>query len=125
MAQLPPDGRWLMQQVGSEVILFDRHNDEHEIARFNPAVPLAVAQVQKVIYDSTELTDEQKSFAHFWAGYFYAYTSPAEARIDHAVQLISKHGDTDGAHHKQWVLNQVMRELTAGAFGLEDEGTAP
>lgn len=71
MAQLPPDGTWLIQQIGEQVILFHRHTEE-EIVRFNPADAVDAAQAQHVIRGSEELTDEQKSFAHFWSGYFYA-----------------------------------------------------
>lgn len=71
MAQLPPDGDWLIQQVNGEVILFQRYTEE-EIVRFNPADDDATAKAQKVIYDDSRLGDEAKTFAHFWSGYFYA-----------------------------------------------------
>lgn len=74
MAQLPPEGDWLIQQIGGEVILFHRYTEE-EIVRFNPADSNASAQAQKVIYDSDQLTDEAKTFAHFWSGYFYAHAT--------------------------------------------------
>lgn len=35
----------------------------------------------------------------------------AEFKIDEAVSLILELGDTDGGHHKQWVLDQVLRIL--------------
>lgn len=35
----------------------------------------AAALAQKDIYDSKLLTPEQKCFAHFWRGYFYAHGS--------------------------------------------------
>jgi hypothetical protein len=76
MAQLPPDGEWLIQQIetpaGAAVILFNRYS-EQEIVRFGPADADACARAQQVIHDSPLLSDEQKSFAHFWSGYFYAY----------------------------------------------------
>ena len=72
MAQLPPDGEWLIQQIGETVILFQRHTEE-EIVRFDPSDPDAAAKAQKVIHDCVDLTPEQKTFAHFWSGYFYAY----------------------------------------------------
>lgn len=46
-------------------------------------------------------------------------------RIAAAVDLIGRYGDTDGAHHKQWLLNRVLGILTNGAQSLEDEGVAP
>lgn len=55
-----------------------------------------------------------------------------------AVRLIQEYGPTDGAHHKQWVIDQVLRVLTGtedqylrvlsdvAAQGCAwDEGTAP
>jgi len=70
MARLP--GRqFLIQQVSGTVILFE-DGTEREIARFDPADISATAQAQKTIRDS-ELSDEDKCFAHFWSGYFYAH----------------------------------------------------
>lgn len=74
MAQLPPDGTWLIQQIDGEVVLFHRYTEE-EIVRFSPFDSGATAVAQGVIAQSDELTDEQKSFAHFWSGYFYAHTT--------------------------------------------------
>jgi hypothetical protein len=74
MAQLPPDGDWLIQQIGAQVVLFRRYTEE-EIVRFDPADSDVVAWAQKVINDDERLSDEQKAFAHFWSGYFYAYAS--------------------------------------------------
>jgi hypothetical protein len=70
MAQLPPDGEWLIQQIGGEVILFHRYTEE-EIVRFDPGDSNASAQAQRVIALDERLDTEQKSFAHFWSGYFY------------------------------------------------------
>jgi hypothetical protein len=73
MAQLPPDGDWLIQQVGGEVIIFQQIS-EREIARWDVTDGDATARAQKIIYESDLLTDEAKCFAHFWSGYFYAYS---------------------------------------------------
>lgn len=72
MAQLP-GGDWLVQQVENEVIIFRRYT-EKEIVRIEANNPDAFAKAQKTIYDSEELTAEQKCFAHFWCGYFYAHS---------------------------------------------------
>jgi hypothetical protein len=74
MAQLPPDGDWLIQQIGSEVILFHRHTEE-EIVRFDPSDGDAAARAQLKISIDMGLTTEQKAMAHFWSGYFYAHAS--------------------------------------------------
>lgn len=71
MAQLPPDGRWLMQQIAGEVVLFERYT-ERELLRFDPTDSNACARAQRTIYELEELNAEQKSFAHFWSGYFHA-----------------------------------------------------
>jgi len=72
MAQLPGE-RFLIQQIDGQVVLFERYT-EREIVRFDPGEPNAAAKAQKVIYDS-ELTDEERCFAHFWSGYFHAYAT--------------------------------------------------
>lgn len=64
---------WLIQQIGGEVILFQRYTEE-EIVRFDPASANAAAVAQRVIYDDDRLTAEEKCFAHFWSGYFYAHS---------------------------------------------------
>lgn len=50
---------------------------------------------------------------------------PPEHRAAVAAALIEEYGDTDGAHHKQWLLNQVLLILTNGKDHLPDEGIAP
>ena len=34
------------------------------------------------------------------------------ARVEQALREIRNHGGFDGGHHKQWVLDQVVRHLT-------------
>lgn len=77
MAQLPPDGEYLIQQSDGQVIVFNRYTED-EIVRFDPADPNATARAQRVIHDSDKLTDEGKCFAHFWSGYFYAHAGEDE-----------------------------------------------
>jgi hypothetical protein len=72
MARLPSE-RYVMQQIEDDVVLFEDYT-EREIVRFNPSNQDATAKAQKVIHDS-ELSDEDKTFAHFWSGYFYAYSN--------------------------------------------------
>lgn len=71
MAQLPPDGTWLIQQIDGQVVLFHRDTEE-TLIRFDPADANAAAQAQGKIHGLAQLDDEQKAFAHFWSGYFYA-----------------------------------------------------
>jgi hypothetical protein len=65
----------------------------------------------------------------------------AELKIDKALKVALRFGGIDGAHHKTWVIDQMVRILTgegyeewvkdanAGYAGPEtydwDEGTAP
>ena len=47
----------------------------------------------------------------------------AKARVEYepktidALDLILRYGGIDGAHHKQWVLDQVVRLLTGPRYG--------
>lgn len=75
MAQLPPDGDWLVQQIDGQVVVFHRDTEE-EIVRFHPWDSDAIAKAQKTIHDDERLDPEQKCFAHFWCGYFYAHANP-------------------------------------------------
>jgi hypothetical protein len=74
MARLSADGNWLIQQIDGSVVVFHEHTEE-EIVRFEPQFADEAAKAQKVIYDAPQLTDQEKCFAHFWSGYFYAHTS--------------------------------------------------
>ena len=73
MAQLP-SGDWLIQQIGDEVILFHRGTEER-IVRFDPCDANAAARAQHVIATDGDLSAEDKAFAHFWSGYFYAHAT--------------------------------------------------
>jgi hypothetical protein len=74
MAQLPPDGEWLVQMIGEQVVLFQRYTEE-EIVRFPAGNAELAAISQKIIHDCDQLDPEQKSMAHFWSGYFYAHAT--------------------------------------------------
>lgn len=39
-----------------------------------------------------------------------------DLRIAGALGVIHKFGSTDGAHHKQWLLDQVLQSLTASGY---------
>lgn len=71
MARLGPESYWLIQQVDGMVILFHEGTQE-EIVRFNPSDADATAKAQGAIAHASQLDEEQRSFAHFWSGYFYA-----------------------------------------------------
>lgn len=73
MAELP-HGCWLIQMNGSRINIFNR-NTQEEILDVDASDINAVAIAQKKIYDLKQLDDEQKCFAHFWCGYFYAHAT--------------------------------------------------
>lgn len=72
MARLSPGSSWLIRQHDGLVMLFHEYTDE-QVVRFDPRDGNAAAQAQKVIFDHEGMTAEEKSFAHFWSGYFYAH----------------------------------------------------
>ena len=37
-------------------------------------------------------------------------------RIEKALDIVNQYGGIDGAHHKQWVLDQVVRALTGDGY---------
>lgn len=72
MAQLPPDGTYLIQMISNEkVILFHRYREEQHLVEFDPSDANSAAMAQGHIAALECLDEEQKSMAHFWSGYFY------------------------------------------------------
>ena len=43
-----------------------------------------------------------------------------DSRIAKALKVIEEYGGIDGAHHKQWVLDQVVRALTQADFASSE-----
>jgi len=41
-----------------------------------------------------------------------------EGKFQEVLDLIENYGGTDGAHHKQWVLDQIVRILTGKHYEL-------
>jgi hypothetical protein len=78
-----PSMNYIIQQIDGQVILFEV-GSEREIVRFDPSDNNATALAQKDIHFS-ELSDEDKCFAHFWSGYFHAHAS-----VQHGRQFLSK-----------------------------------
>lgn len=74
MAQLPPDGTLLVQNIGNEVVVIHRYTEE-EYHRFNPSQPSSFGPALKAVWDDERLTPEQRAFTAFWAGYFYAHAN--------------------------------------------------
>jgi hypothetical protein len=46
-------------------------------------------------------------------------------RIEAALKLARECGGIDGAHHKMWVINRMVEELTGGRQSLPQKGMAP
>ncbi len=40
----------------------------------------------------------------------------ASKRIEAALDLIAEYGSIDGEHHKMWIIDQVVRILTANEY---------
>lgn len=40
-----------------------------------------------------------------------AHSLQRDQRIKTALEIASQHGDIDGVHHKQWVIDQMVRAL--------------
>lgn len=45
-----------------------------------------------------------------------ARAEAAEAQIGQVIYLLCNYGQTDGAHHKAWVIDQVARELLGDGY---------
>lgn len=74
MAQLPPDGQILVQLIGDDVVIFDR-NTEFEYHKFDAGDANTIAIAQGKIWHDTRLSEEQRCYAIFWSGYFYAHAT--------------------------------------------------
>jgi hypothetical protein len=86
MARLPSK-RYLMQQIGAQVVLFEDFT-ERQVVRFDPADGIAAANALDAISGS-ELSDEDKCYACFWAGYFHAYAdrNPEMRREAYVIEV--------------------------------------
>lgn len=40
----------------------------------------------------------------------------AKERIESALDVLTRYGQTDGAHHKTWVIDQAVRALTGDGY---------
>ncbi len=41
-----------------------------------------------------------------------------KSRIENTINLVYRWGGTDGAHHKQWLIDQMIRELTGKDYNV-------
>jgi hypothetical protein len=60
-----------VQSSGTEIFIVHRYSEE-ELIKVDATDKNAVAQAQKIIHYLPELDPEDKCYAHFWFGYFYA-----------------------------------------------------
>lgn len=42
----------------------------------------------------------------------------AESKIAKALEIALSYGQTDGAHHKAWVIDQIVRALTGDNYEI-------
>jgi len=40
----------------------------------------------------------------------------SDNRIEEAANIAAKYGEIDGAHHKQWVIDQMLRSLLGADY---------
>lgn len=71
MAQLP-NSDFLVQSAGPYIFLINRYT-EQALVDVDARDADAVAKAQKTIHELQGLDAEDKAFAHFWFGYFYAH----------------------------------------------------
>jgi len=76
MAQLP-NTDYLVQSAGTQILIVHRYTEE-ELVKVDATDRNAVAKAQYTIYTLPELSAEDKCFAHFWFGYFYAHLCEGE-----------------------------------------------
>lgn len=77
MAQLPPDGTWLMQQMDGLVHVFNRDTEE-QLVEFDPGDPSSFGPALQRMWETDVFNGEQKSFAAFWTGYYFAHAGMEE-----------------------------------------------
>lgn len=76
MAQLP-NSDWLVQSSGTKVFIVHRYTEE-ELLVVDATNIDAMAKAQLTIHNMVELDEENKAFAHFWFGYFWACLGSGE-----------------------------------------------
>lgn len=79
MARLPSEG-FIIQLIGPDVVLFEE-GTEDEIVRYPASDGNAAAIAQGVIFRHPRLSEEDKCFAHFWCGYFWAHRPGSSGMI--------------------------------------------
>ena len=88
----------------------DFHNDLHalldeyqsaELVRANESVTLAEAMRDK----------HSRNASLYWGK-----LNEVRAGVGEAVAIAVRHGGTDGAHHKDWVIDQMVRALTGDRY---------
>lgn len=73
MAQLPPNGEYLVQSEGNSVFVINRDTEEefYTWPANNPHE--TTITLGRVFNEENPFTLEQKAMIAFWAGYFYAH----------------------------------------------------
>lgn len=74
MATLP-SYNYVIQQVDNRVVLTEMYSEDPPLVSFDPSDANACAIAQGTIHRLYDMTDEDKCFAHFWSGYFYAHAT--------------------------------------------------
>ena len=65
------------------------------------------------------------SIIHRMATSLHLPTESNTDRIDKALSIAVAYGGVDGAHHKDWVIDQMVRALTGCPVNAEGQGESP
>lgn len=127
MARLPSE-RYLVQSQGDQVVLFEDYT-ERELVRVTASDGNAMAMAQKAVYDAEDLSPEDKCFAHFWFGYFWAFASYPEMPVPELFRSgWPKSGEGDGLVKPQRLSDKTAADIgytgTETLWGQPDEAEA-
>jgi hypothetical protein len=66
------------------------------------------AEIDRLVTDNAEMHAAHESMT--------LEVDAAESKIKKAIDIALRHGQTDGDHHKAWVIDQVLRALTGDSY---------
>jgi hypothetical protein len=88
MARLPSMG-FIIQLIGPDIVLFEDGSEE-EVVRYPAGDGNAAAIAQGVVHRHPGMSEEDKCFAHFWCGYFWAHREGSSGMIPVRVEATAR-----------------------------------
>jgi len=89
-AALFPNFKWLVESGRYDHIRIYHRDTGEVLVEYHPWNPRQMWQAQTVIRETDKLTDEEKSWAHYWCGYLSAGLTPGldteSEEVDNAPQ---------------------------------------